>query len=68
MKENRRNAGGQADDDALMRELGRMLRTADPAPQQVRAGARGLLTWQTVDAGLSELLRGGTTSVPPASG
>ena len=51
-------------DDALLEEVGAMLRDADPVPQHVRDSARELLTWRTVDAAVAELLR----SAPPAVG
>lgn len=44
-------------DDALVDRLGRTLGIADPAPPGLQQTARELLTWRTVDAELSDLLR-----------
>lgn len=42
-------------DDELVELLGRALAGADPVPDHVVAGARGALTWRTIDAELAEL-------------
>ena len=45
-----------ASDDALQALLGRALRTADPVPDRVLAGARAAWTWRTIDEELAELV------------
>jgi len=57
---------GEGADDALLRELGDMLRTADPVPPHLRDGAHALLTWRTVDDALARLLGGATAAARSA--
>jgi len=44
------------DDEALLAELGRLLRTLDGPPPEVVQAGRALFTWRTVDAELAELV------------
>jgi hypothetical protein len=43
-------------DDALQALLGQALRTAEPVPDKVFAGARAAWTWRTIDEELAELV------------
>ena len=45
-----------ASDDALQALLGRALRTTEPVPDRVLAGARAAWTWRTIDEELAELV------------
>jgi hypothetical protein len=54
-------------DDALLDEVGAMLRSADPVPRHLRDSARNLLTWRTLDAEATELLRGDAPPARPAA-
>jgi hypothetical protein len=54
-----------AADDALLEELGKMLRRADPLPPRLMAASRNLLAWRTLDAELDDLLRRGAPPRPP---
>lgn len=45
------------DDDALLEELGAVVRRLDPAPPRVLEGARAAYTWRTIDMELAELTR-----------
>jgi hypothetical protein len=44
---------------ALAEEVSTLLRRLDPPPAHIKATARGLLSWRTIDAALAELLRDG---------
>jgi hypothetical protein len=44
-------------DEALLEHLTRVLAASEPAPTEVQAAACELLTWRTVDAELTQLLR-----------
>ena len=57
----------EAADDALLDDVGAMLRAVDPVPPRLTEAARALFTWQSVDAALAELLRGDAPSARPAS-
>ena len=48
-----------ADDDALIQDVGAMLRAADPAPRHVLFAARAVLRHSSLDDELAELLRAG---------
>ena len=50
-------------DDALLQEVGAMLRSADPVPPHVLESARGLLTWRALDDAMSQLLSGAARPV-----
>ena len=43
-------------DDQLLDLVGRALRTAEPVPDRVVAGARAAWTWRTIDQELAELV------------
>ena len=43
-------------DDELLELVGRALRTAEPVPDRVIAGARAAWTWRTIDEELAELV------------
>ena len=43
-------------DDELLELVGRALRTAEPVPDRVIAGARAAWTWRTIDQELAELV------------
>ncbi|MET0326995.1 MAG: hypothetical protein ABW219_17400, partial [Ilumatobacteraceae bacterium] len=45
-----------AHDDELQAVLARALRTVDPVPDHVLAGARAAWTWRTIDEELAELV------------
>lgn len=49
------NPTPEHDDDALLAELGEVLRMYDPPPAEVTAAAKELFTWRTVDAELAAL-------------
>ena len=55
----------EAADDALLDDVGAMLRALDPVPRHVTDAARDLFTWQSVDAALAELLRGDAPAARP---
>jgi hypothetical protein len=44
-----------SDDTSLVDDLRRVVERADPVPERVLEGARGSLTWRTIDAELAEL-------------
>ncbi len=44
------------DDDTLMRELGGLLKHADPIPAELTLAARSAIAWRRLDAQLAELL------------
>jgi hypothetical protein len=55
----------EAADDALLDDVGAMLRARDPVPPHVTDAARDLFTWRSVDAALAELLRGDAPAARP---
>lgn len=49
------------DDDTLLADLGRVLRTGDPVPSDVTLAGRSAIIWRRMDADLAELLEDSAT-------
>lgn len=59
---------GPMDDDALLDEMGALLRRADPVPGEVTLAARSALAWRRMDAELAELLHDSALEAEPLAG
>jgi hypothetical protein len=56
-----------ADDDTLLEELGRALRSSEDVPANVLAAAKAVYTWRTVDAELAALAHDSAFDAEPTA-